>query len=106
MTTGPLEATAWPFIAGPQEAPRQAIGLTWHDEGMRPPAEVSIDGVPQGLAWTGASGEPPRATAFVPLGEAERTVRLTLAAGGATVEVACLVTPPRRWELFLVNHSH
>ena len=46
MTEAPLQATAWPFIAGPEEAPRQAIGLTWHDEGVQPPDEVSVDGAP------------------------------------------------------------
>lgn len=106
MVAAPLEVTAWPFIAGPEEAPRQAIGLTWRDEGVGPPAEVRVDGVPQALAWAGTPGEPLRATAFVPLGDAERTVRLAVDAGGPTVEATCTVTPPRRWELFLVNHSH
>jgi len=106
MVAAPLQAMAWPFIAGPEEAPRQAIGLTWQDEGVDPPVEVSINGAPQALTWAGAPGEPLRAAAFVPLHNAERTVRLALDADGAMVEVACTLTPPRRWELFLVNHSH
>lgn len=106
MRESPLAATAWPFIAGPAENPRQPIGLTWAADGLTPPEEIRVDGERQRVEWRAQPGAAPQAVVFVPLGGTARTVRLTTNDGDTPVEVTCAVEPPRRWELFLVNHSH
>jgi hypothetical protein len=100
----PFRATAWPFVAGPADAPRQAIGLTW--DGAEPPAVLLIDGVAQTVGWQREPGGPARAEILVPLAETERRVELSMLPADGTARVWCPVKPPRRWELFLVNQSH
>jgi len=113
MNASPLAATAWPFIAGPADNPRQAIGLIW-ETGVSagpPPAEIRVDGAPQQVEWVTESGGLMRtlqATVLVPLRETARTVSLAVPAGESrgSLDVTCTAEPPRHWELFLVNHSH
>ncbi len=113
MNEASLTAIAWPFVAGPADNPRQAIGLTWQTVASAgpPPAELSVDGVPQQVAWTAEPGDQGRtlhATVLAPLQETARTVRLAVPTGESRggLDATCTVEPPRRWELFLVNHSH
>lgn len=100
----PFTAAAWPFIAGTDSAPLQAIGVSW--DGADPPPSVAVDGTPQRLDWQSAPQAALYATVLVPLTDAPRTVRLGVDHQGQRVEVDCLVEPPPRWELFLVPHSH
>ena len=51
MVAAPLQAMAWPFIAGPEEAPRQAIGLTWQDEVLQTMNPAPLSNAVSSAMW-------------------------------------------------------
>ncbi len=96
---------AWPFVAGPAEAPRQPIAVTWR--GSAPPTSLTADGVAQTALWVADGAGAWQALAYVSLSEGERTVEMSVVGDdGPAVTLHCPVAAPRHWELFIVPHSH
>jgi Glycosyl hydrolases family 38 N-terminal domain len=81
----------------------QAVRIALHAEGPVEGVRVAFDGHETRLdAGAGRT----RALLFVPAPESARTVRVELEADGRRADASLEWRPPRRWQVFLVHHSH
>ncbi len=92
----------WPFIKTTDSGLVQPLEIVWSRTDASPSENVDIDGIQYLASWQERADGSRQCLVYIALIEDSRDVVVSVS--GESLKYS--INPPRRWELYLVPHSH